>query len=157
MKALIIYDSVFGNTEKIAAAIAEGIENCRAGVLHVKDADPEKLSGLSLMIVGSPTRKFRPTAEIVKFLDSIPEGLIQDIAVAAFDTRIASEDIKKKFFRFIVDTGGYAANPIADKLRKKGGILVLPPEGFFVESEKGPLKEGESERASAWAKLACHA
>jgi flavodoxin len=157
MKALIIYDSIFGNTLKIADAIAKGIENCRAGVFHVNDANPEKLSGLSLLIVGSPTRKFRPTPDIVKFLDSIPEGLIQDIAVASFDTRIASGDIKKNFFRFIVETGGYAAKPIADKLIKKGGILVLPPEGFFVESEKGPLKEGEIERASAWAKLACHA
>ena len=157
MKALIIYDSVFGNTEKIAAAMAEGIKKCKAEVLHFKDADPDKLAGLSLLIIGSPTQGYRPTSEIVKFLNSIPEGLIQDVAVAAFDTRVASGDIKKKFFRFIADTGGYAANPIADKLRKKGGILVLPPEGFFVESEKGPLKEGETERASAWAKLACHA
>lgn len=157
MKALIIYDSVFGNTEKIANAIAEGIEKCTADVLNVKNADPGKLAGLSLLIVGSPTQSYRPTPGIMKFLNSIPEGVLQDVAVAAFDTRVATEDLKKKFFRFIADTGGYAANPIADKLRKKGGILVLPAEGFIVESEEGPLKKGEIARASAWAKLACHA
>jgi flavodoxin len=47
---------------------------------------------------------------------------------------------------------GYAAKPIADKLKKKGGKLVLPPEGFFVQGSEGPLKEGEVERAAEWAK-----
>ena len=69
MKALIIYDSVFGNTEKIANAIAEGIEKCTADVLNVKNADPGKLAGLSLLIVGSPTQSYRPTPGIMKFLN----------------------------------------------------------------------------------------
>ncbi|MDX9930348.1 MAG: flavodoxin family protein [Bacteroidales bacterium] len=157
MKALIVYDSEFGNTKQIAEAIAAGIENCTADVMHVGEINPGNLDGVGLLVVGSPTRAFRPTNGIVRFLDSLSDGVINDIAVAAFDTRIASEDIKRKFFRFIVDSGGYAANPIAEKLRKKGGILVLPPEGFFVEGEKGPLKDGETARAKAWAKLVCHA
>jgi flavorubredoxin len=157
MKALIVYDTVSGDTEKLARAIALGIEKCSAEVLHVSNADPERLSGLSLLIVGSPTLSYKPTPAIVRFLDSIPESAITDIAVAAFDTRIAAEDTRKKFMRFLSDTGGYAANPIAEKLRKKGGILVLPPEGFFVEANEGQLKDGEAARATAWAKLACHA
>jgi flavodoxin len=157
MRAVIVYDSIFGNTEKIAHAIAGGIEKCKAEVIHVDSADSVSLSDVSLLIVGSPTRSFKPTPAIVKFLDSVPDGLLDNSAVAAFDTRIAKEDIKGKFFRFLVDSGGYAANPIAEKLRKKGGTLILPPEGFFVESENGPLKDGEETRAKSWAKLACHA
>jgi hypothetical protein len=47
---------------------------------------------------------------------------------------------------------GYAAKPISEKLRKKGGELIIAPEGFFVKDVEGPLKEGELERAAAWAR-----
>jgi flavodoxin I len=47
---------------------------------------------------------------------------------------------------------GYAAEPIAAKLQKKGGTLAAPPEGFFVGGTEGPLKEGELERAAQWAR-----
>jgi hypothetical protein len=46
---------------------------------------------------------------------------------------------------------GYAAEPIADRLQKKGGTLVTPPEGFYVGDTEGPLLDGELERATAWA------
>ena len=47
---------------------------------------------------------------------------------------------------------GYAAKPISEKLRRKGGELIVAPEGFFVKDVEGPLKEGELERAEAWAR-----
>jgi hypothetical protein len=47
---------------------------------------------------------------------------------------------------------GFAAPKIAKSLEKKGGTLVCAGEGFFVTGSKGPLKEGEVERAAAWAK-----
>ena len=53
---------------------------------------------------------------------------------------------------FFVGLFGYAAKPISDRLKKKGGELIIPPEGFFVEGIEGPLKEGELERAADWAK-----
>ena len=46
---------------------------------------------------------------------------------------------------------GYAAKPIADRLQKKGGELVVPPEGFYVADTEGPLLEGELKRAVDWA------
>ena len=46
----------------------------------------------------------------------------------------------------------YAAERIAKDLVKKGGRLVAEPEGFIVENKEGPLKQGELERASKWAK-----
>jgi hypothetical protein len=51
-----------------------------------------------------------------------------------------------------VDKGGYAASTIAKTLEKKGGKLAVPAEGFFVTGEQGPLKDGELERAAAWAR-----
>ena len=151
MKVLVVFDSVFGNTQKVAAAIGEGIgvhtevEVCEAGTFS-----QEKLQGLGFLIVGSPTRGFRPTPLIVNLLKNLPENSLQGIKVAAFDTRISLSDIKSAPLRFIVKTGGYAAKPISKMLTEKGGKLILPPEGFFVADEQGPLKDGEPERAAGW-------
>jgi len=75
----------------------------------------------------------------------------QPESVATF-TGIYSID--SSVLRFIVKTGGYAAKSIANRLKKKGGDLIMPPEGFLVTGEEGPLQEGELERAADWAKLA---
>jgi len=48
---------------------------------------------------------------------------------------------------------GYASKPIAYKLEKKGGTLIISPEGFFVKESEGPLKDGDLERAVDWTKL----
>jgi len=148
MKMLVIYDSVFGNTEKIAQAIATalGIQ-----AILVSQVDAGQLNGLDLLVVGSPTRGFRPTEGISKLLNDLPKNHLAGARVAAFDTRIDLETIDSKVFRFIVDKGGYAAKTIAKSLEKKGGQLAAPGEGFYVTGEQGPLKDGELERAADWA------
>lgn len=150
MNALVIYDSVFGNTEKIAQAIAVALGT---QAVPVSQADVEQLRGLDLLVVGSPTRGFRPTEGISKLLKGLPKNRLAGVRVAAFDTRIVLETIDSKALRFLVDKGGYAANTIAKMLEKKGGQLAAPPEGFFVTGEQGPLKDGELEHAADWAKL----
>ena len=153
MKALIVYDSVFGNTEKIAKAIGDSIgsqENVE--VLRVTDMKLEQLQEIDLLFVGSPTRAFKPTKAIVDFLIKIPSNGLKGINVAAFDTRISTADVSSRMLNGFVKIFGYAAKPIADKLQKKGGNLIIPPEGFFVKDSEGPLKEGEFERAIDWAK-----
>ena len=104
------------------------------------------------MIVGSPTRAFKPTKALVDFLIKIPSNGVKGINVAAFDTRISTTDVNLRMLNGFVKIFGYAAKPIADKLQKKGGNLIIPPEGFFVKDSEGPLKEGELERAADWAK-----
>jgi flavodoxin I len=47
---------------------------------------------------------------------------------------------------------GYAAPKIAKSLIAKGGRQVAPPEGFIVLDKEGPLRDGELERAAAWAR-----
>lgn len=150
MKTLILYDSIFGNTQKIAQAIAGSLD-C-PDVLQVANANLKQLTGLDLLIIGSPTRGFRPTPAIVTFLKSIPNHGLQGVNVAAFDTRIALSTISSAVLRSMVNFFGYAAQPIANQLQKKGGSLILPPTGFFVDASEGPLTAGELERAAAWAK-----
>jgi flavodoxin len=147
MKTLIIYDSVFGNTAKVAQAMAAALQT---SALPISQVTTDKLRGLELLIVGSPTRSFRPTPAISKFLKSLSPNQLAGISVAAFDTRIWLETIGSAAFRFLVDKGGYAASTMASALKKKGGTLAVPPEGFLVTGEEGPLKDGELERAAEW-------
>jgi flavodoxin I len=144
MKALIVYDSVYGNTENIARAIAEAITPPdEVTVLRAGEANPSDLASIDVFIVGSPTHGGRPTPAVQEFLNRVTEPLLEGIDVAAFDTRATS-----KFTRIF----GYAAGRIAGNLKRKGGVLNASPEGFFVTGTKGPLKEGELERAAAWVK-----
>ena len=151
MKALIIYESFFGNTEKIAKAIGEGIgTSMEVEVCKVTDVKPEQLEKVDLLIVGSATRAFRPSHETKRFLSHLPANSLKGKKAAAFDTRIALEDIKVRFLRLMVNLFGYAAKPLSNKLQKKGAQIVIAPEGFRVKDTEGPIKEGELERAGKW-------
>ncbi|MEN4013742.1 MAG: flavodoxin family protein [Bellilinea sp.] len=149
MNILVLYDSVFGNTEKIARAVAAGLET--TDCLPVSQAAAAPPAGLHLLVIGSPTRGFRPTEAISRWLSGLGSQSLSGMRAAAFDTRIVLGTIQSPVFRFIVDKGGYAANTIAKTLQKKGARLAAPGEGFFVTGEQGPLKDGELERAEAWA------
>lgn len=153
MKALVIYDSVFGNTETIARAIGTGLGG--AEVVQVGSVAVDGLHGLDLLIVGSPTRGWRPTPAVEAFLAAIPADGLGGVRISAFDTRLSLEDVSA-FTRFIVKIGRYAAPPIAAALMKKGGVLCQPAEGFLVITDKGPLKEGEEARAASWAANCLH-
>lgn len=152
MKALVIYDSFFGNTEKIAQAIGQALgAQGEVEVRRVSEVRAEHVTGVDLLVVGSPTRAFRPTPAISNFLAGLPADSLKGVKVAAFDTGISMEDAPF-ILRPFIKRFGYAAKPIADKLMRKGGKLAAPPEGFFVKGSEGPLKEGELERAADWAK-----
>lgn len=152
MQVLIVYDSVFGNTRRIAAAIGKAIASKDdVKTIPVDEFKSGDLTGVGLLIVGSPTRAFKPTRAIQNFLKGIPSKGLKSIRVAAFDTRISTTDINSRFLNILVKLFGYAAQPIADRLQKKGGIPTVPAEGFIVKDTEGPLKEGEPGRAADWA------
>lgn len=137
--ALVIYDSAYGNTKRIAAAIAEtlGVDTpCMA----VDDMQVKNLQ-TNLVVVGCPINAWHPTPKVAKFLTGLAPQSLAGIKVAAFDTRIDS------FF------SGNAAKKIAKALVKAGASLVAPPQGFYVKGTKGPLVEGEIEKAKSWANL----
>ena len=153
MKALVIYDSVFGNTEQVAQAIGKALGPSEdVEVLQVGDVKPGQMAGLDVLIVGSPTRAFRPTPATSNLLKGIPANDLQGVKVAGFDTRIAVDEKTPAILRFLAKIFGYAAEPISAKLVKKGGELAIAPEGFFVGGTEGPLTEGELERAADWVK-----
>ena len=144
MKALVVYDSVQGNTEKIARAIADAIGSTgKAKVLRAGEAHTADVNAIDLLVVGSPTLGGRPTPAVQKFLNQIPAEALRNLRVTSFDTRMKM---------FIAKLFGYAADRIAVTLKEKGGILARAPEGFIVRGREGPLADGELERAAAWAK-----
>ena len=151
MKALVIYDTFFGNTEQVARAISDSL-GAESAAIRVTEAKHEQLKGLGLLVVGSPTRAFRPSKPINDFLNGIPRDALRGVRVAAFDTRMSEADIGSPLLGFMVKVFGYASKPISDKLVRKGGELAAQPEGFIVEASEGPLRSGELERAAAWAK-----
>jgi len=152
MKAMVMYDSAFGNTEKVAQAIGRALEpSADVEVTRVGNVNPQQVAGLTLLVVGSPTQKFSPLGTITTFLKSIPNNGLQGVKVAAFDTRFPQSKVDEiRILAFFVRIFGYAAKPIANRLEKKGGELVVPPKGFYVDDTEGPLLEGELERAADW-------
>ena len=143
MKALVVYDSLYGNTEKIAKAIGEGLGE-GAKVVKVKEAKAEEVASNHLVIIGSPTQGGRQTSAIKTFVDELPVDVFkEDKRFAAFDTRVKT---------FFVKVFGYAAPRIESAIRAKGGNTTAQPQGFYVKGTKGPLLDGELERATTWAK-----
>ena len=150
MKAVVIYDSVYGNTQKIAQAIGDGLTG-EVKVMQVGDMNASEVKSFDLLIVGSPVHGGRATPAIDAFLKQFPVHSLEGKSVAAFDTRFEAEG-QGIGLRILMSVIRYAAERIAKELTKKGGRLVAEPEGFIVEQKEGPLKQGELERASTWAK-----
>ena len=136
MKAFIIYNSMYRNTEKIAQAIGDGLTG-EVKVVRVGEVNPSELKTCDLLILGSPTHGGFPSEGIYGLLKAPLD--LEGVNVAAFDTRT-----KTTIF-------GYAAPKVAKGLQRNGGNLLAPPEGFVVLGMHGPLKDGELERAKKWA------
>ena len=141
-KALVVYDSVYGNTEKIARTIAEAIGR-EAKVLRVNEVNLAELDAIELLIVGSPTHGGGPTPATKDFLNKLTGPVIKDTKIAAFDTRLSW--LWVKIF-------GFAAEKISNILKAKGGIIIASPQGFLVTGKESSIKEGELERAAEWAR-----
>lgn len=150
MQTVVIYDSKFGNTEKIAEAIARGASvRSVVRVMHTTDALRADLAlpeRPDLVLVGGPTHNHGPSAGLKTFADALPAPL-RGAPAASFDTR----------YRGPVLLTGSAAAAMAKVLAKSGAHLVAPAESFFIV-RKGPLQAqglepGEIERAEQWGRI----
>lgn len=151
MNALIIYDSVFGNTKKVAEIMGDILkERGQAEVIHVQDVTSSKISEADLLIIGSPTRAFHPTKSIRQLLKSLPGKGLKGVDIAVFDTRMYLEDTNSRILELLVRILGYAAEKIEAWSVKKGALLIQKHEGFFVHDVEGPLRDGEEKRAAEW-------
>jgi hypothetical protein len=159
MKALIVYESMFGNTEHVARAVAEGLALHMEVELVESGRAPAPLSSLvDLVVVGGPTHAFSMTRQktredavaqgatgpaeasgIREWFDHLKGGPHSE-RVATFDTRVAK----------VRHMPGSAAKSAAKGLRRHGYGVFLKPESFWVEDVAGPLLHGELERARVW-------
>ncbi len=136
MKSLVIYDSNFGNTKRIAEAIAEELDTTAVSIVHIS---VEALKNLDLLVVGSPINGWRPSKKMNDFLANVPDGKLMHVKATAFDTRV------KLFIH------GDAAGKIAHVLEKAGATIISKPQGFLVKGNEGPLLDGEIAKAKTWA------
>ena len=171
MKAVVVYESMYGNTHLVADAIADGLRSeATVSVVPVERAEPELLTGADLLVVGGPTHVHgmsrprtreaavdaaaKPGADLEVEPDAEGPGLrewfdtVERIApdAAAFDTRM----------RGPAGFTGRASKGIAKRLRAHGAILVVDPESFLV-SKDNRLIGDEERHAQAWGAQIAHA
>ena len=153
MKAIVIYDSQFGNPEKIAQTIRDALtDTAETRLMRASSVAPRDLMAADLLVVGSPTQRFHATEPVDRFLKGTS---LRGMRAAAFDTRFDMDDVDSRALRLAVKVAGdsaYAAPRIAAVLEKAGATMVVAPEGFIVTDTEGPLREGELERAAEWAR-----
>jgi flavodoxin len=125
----------------VAQAIGDAIPG-EVEVLYVKEANASSLEAYDLLVAGAPTHGAKPSPDMQAFLDQIGARALEGVKVAAFDTRLTIK---------LITMFGTAAPKIAKALVEKGGTQMGKPAGFFVKGGEGPLKDGEIERAAAWA------
>lgn len=162
MRALVVYESMFGNTHTVAERIAQGLGG--ATLVAVADATADVVEAADLVVVGGPTHVHGMVSDRTRegarqqaaepgsglTLDPDAEGptlrewfdglaLPPGCRAAAFDTRMHGP----------APLTGRASRGIAKRLERHGATLIAPPESFFVERDNH-LSEGEADRAEAW-------
>jgi flavodoxin I len=153
MTSLVVFESFFGNTEMVARAVAEALQaGGKARALRVSEIEKHHLDGVGLLVVGSATRAFSPSPGTQAWLKTLPSGKLAGVRVAAFDTRVDPTTVENRLVRWMMQRFGYAAEPIEKALVRGGGEKAGPAAGFIVEDKEGPLREGETDRARAWAR-----
>ena len=158
MRAMVVYESIFGNTQAIAMAIACGLATSMKVDLVDSASAPATLDGsIELLVVGSPTHAFGFTRPVTRqtavqqgatLFPAASVGLREWLntlnrspgtRAATFDTRIERPRV-----------AGSAARAAARRLRRLGLRPVVAPVSFYVMGTPGPLVEGEMERAERW-------
>jgi flavodoxin len=130
-KAIIIYDTKFGNTEKIVKSLASGMNERGIEVecVKVENVQINKLTEYDLLAIGGPTHGFGISKPIKEFLEKFKHIDLQDKKAFAFDTKNRGR-------------WGSAAKGIEKRLQRIGMNLVKPCASAIVQGLKGPLQDG---------------
>lgn len=160
MKALVVYESMFGNSERVARAVAAGLEEYGDVLLRdvAAGAPGEIPVGVDLLVAGGPTHAMSMSRSSTRedavrqgagqglvarglreWLTDAPEDL-EGLPFTTFDTRVSR----------VRRLPGSAAKGAARALRRRHGHPLAAPESFFVGDVAGPLAPDEVERATAW-------
>ena len=138
MKILVVYDTKFGNTERIARSIASGFGPANHVTIESISGTEELDPKVDLIVIGGPTQAHGASQAMKSFLARLPE--MPGTKFATFDTRYDRA-------RWLT---GAASGVIADGLKRHGCMPVAPGESFFIEHSEGPLLPGEEDRAASW-------
>jgi flavodoxin len=165
MRAVVVFESLYGNTHAVADAVAEGLrEGTQVEVVEVAEATPALVASADLLVVGGPTHMHGMSSDLSRkgALDDArkkdrPEPDVHGPALrswfgelekssgtraAAFDTRIDKPKVLT----------GSAAKGISHRLHRHG-YKVVGEESFLIEGTDGPLQDGELDRARAWGRV----
>jgi len=145
MKGIVVFDTSYGNTKKIAEGIAEKLKESgiSADIFYVKDVKKLSAKDYDFLVIGSPTKFGTMSFAVKGFLGKVKSKEWLNKPFAVFDTE-NPENIEKR--------GGSAAEKIAEKLKEKQMNQLLPVLKAVVLGWKGPLQEGEIERAKEYAR-----
>jgi len=149
MKTLIVYDSFFGNTEKVANKLYEILSKSqKVKLAHVREAQKLPLDSYDLIVVGSPTRYYNPTPAITAF---VRELKTLSVNVAFFDTRLDAEGHwlmgpMEKIFKFASDT-------MEVLVRNTKAKQMISSLGVYVTGTEGPIARNAMKDVENWAKL----
>ncbi len=143
MESVVVYDSKFEKTRRIAEAIADGLRSHGSvRLLEFDELARQNLGSVDLLFIGCPTPADAVTARMEQFVDVLEARPATGMATATFDTG----------FRMPAALSESTAVTIAGMLRRAGIRSIAPPESFFVGRGDPELEEGETERATSWAK-----
>jgi flavodoxin I len=150
MKGIVVYDTSYGNTEKIAETIAETLKESgiEVDLFDVKDVKKLSARDYNFLVLGSPTRFGTMSFAIRGFLGKVKSEEWMNKPFAAFDTE-NPENIERAR---IENKEWSAGEKIAEKLREKKMNQLLPALKALVLGQKGPLVEGEIERTKEYAR-----
>ncbi len=153
--ALVVVESMFGNTRMVANAVAAGLSESVPTTVVEVSAAPSR-TGADLLVVGGPTHALGMSRRATRD-DAVRQGAVdagvrvgirewlQDLPdqpgtpVATFDTRVRKRGVP-----------GSAARSAMRRLRSRGMRPIHEPETFWVTTTKGPLASGELDRACTW-------
>ncbi len=156
MKAIVVYESHWGNTAAIARAIAEGI-GPEARALSTAEATSAALAGADLVVAGAPLLGFSlPTDSMLKGLganaarDPVAPNLSHPSLRSWLDALPVGHGRAAAFETRIWWSPGSAAKAILGRLTEKGYRPIAKAQRFIVQGKYGPLRAGELERAKLW-------
>jgi hypothetical protein len=167
MRALIVFESMFGNTGRVARAVAEGFARSagKPMLVDVGDAPNVQVAAYDMVVLGGPTHAFsmsrrstrddavRQGASARHAARGIREWLGEQAAAGTARPRAATRPLAAVFDTRVAKVRrlpGSAAKGAAKSLRALGYDLLDRPTSFYVTDVDGPLLEGEEERARAW-------
>lgn len=156
-RALVVYESMFGNSERVARAVADGVAEVMTVEVAEVSSAPTDLEGVDLVVAGGPTHAFSMSRTTTRrdargqgaTQGSIETGLREWLMAlpdehgrwfAAFDTRVTK----------VRRIPGSASHSAARAGRRHGFTQAVSPESFYVLDVDGPLADGELDRARTW-------